>query len=736
MRVIVKLRWIICLLLIIGGLTLNLRSSNAVAAQTREGESARVTTLDDLFAEVARRVPAFGGLFIGPDKTLQMYLLDPAQKAAAEEAIFAVFGRERFPEGEIRVLQGQYGFLQLKAWHDRQRVVTLAIPGVVRTSIAESKNQLKIGVSDLDVISQVERELANLGIPREAVDIVQAKPIELYQDLTDTRRPLVGGLQVLPSTKPGGGTLGFLAVRSGQAGFVTASHCTNIQGGVEDTIFHQAFPAGDTNRIGVETVDPLFSSFPGCPSGRKCRMSDTAFISRDSGPSQATAPASAELGYIAATDYNSLTITGKFHITGEVSYPLEGEVLSKVGLKTGLTEGEVSDTCVDAIANLNGLDVGNTLLCQDLVEAKAGKGDSGSPVFSWSSATLPPGGIPPAKLYGILWGGDGEVFAFSAMANIQGNGEMGPLKTFLEEAGANSAPEIKIMKPASGTTVGVGGFNAVKFEAEVVDYEGCCTEVTWQSNLDGVIGQGTSIEYTFNTPGTRTVWVTAKDNDGEPAFDSIAVTANNSAPVVKIVKPTSGQTLYVGTTYVFEGDSSDMNEPFFKLPCNALKWTSSNAGDPFPKWGCAPQVTLSTIGWRTITLQGTDSEGEPSNKATVTVNVVNAPANSPPVVTILNPLNNYFLDAYTWVTLKGKPDDPDNKSPITYKWVLKDGATQTVLGQGVMNDGQVTSMQWKPSNNVPFDCGGHTVRIYLYATDADGLQSSAYVDVYIFYPVC
>src|SRR4029453_9823275 len=158
MRVIVKLRWIICLLLIIGGLTLNLRMRNAVAAQTREGESARVTTLDDLFAEVARRVPAFGGLFIGPDKTLQMYLLDPAQKAAAEEAIFAVFGRERFPEGEIRVLRGQYGFLQLKAWHARQRVVTLAIPGVVRTSIAESKNRLQIGGSDLGVISQVARE--------------------------------------------------------------------------------------------------------------------------------------------------------------------------------------------------------------------------------------------------------------------------------------------------------------------------------------------------------------------------------------------------------------------------------------------------------------------------------------------------------------------------------------------------------------------------------------------------
>src|ERR1700730_780631 len=52
-------------------------------------------SIDDLLSEVARRVPAFGGMFIGPDRTLRIYLLDARQKEAAQSAIAAVFGRGR-----------------------------------------------------------------------------------------------------------------------------------------------------------------------------------------------------------------------------------------------------------------------------------------------------------------------------------------------------------------------------------------------------------------------------------------------------------------------------------------------------------------------------------------------------------------------------------------------------------------------------------------------------------------
>lgn len=744
-----KARWIVLLLALLGvALNLLLVRSSVMGARTKAAESFQTPagdrdernepTLDDLFAEVAGRVPAFGGMFIGPDKRLHVYLLDAQQGAAAEAALIAVFGRERLGQGGIQVLQGRYGFLQLKDWHDRHRAVTLAIPGVVMTGIAESNNRLKIGVEHSALFNRVEQELINLGVPLEAVKLVETKPVKFLQTLQNTTRPLLGGLRI---TNSGGGecTLGFLAVRQGQAGFVTNSHCTNTTGGVEGTVFHQAIISGVTNRVGVETVDPQF--FTGWPCvnslyGKKCRRSDSAFVRRDGGTSQSTPLASAELGYIASPQPNSLTVLGKYKIVAEVPVPIEGEYLNKVGKTTGLTGGEVCDTCVD----INVKDTDITLICQDRVEGFAKPGDSGSPVFTWNSASLPPGADPPAKLYGILWGGDeeGEIFAFSAMGNIQGNGELGKLKTFLAEAGANSPPEVKISKPANGAKVGVGGLNMVKFEADIVDYEGCCTAVTWTSDKDGTIGQGTSFEYVFGSPGTRTITVSATDSDGATSEDSITLSTSNDAPSVSIKKPTPLQILYKGFSYVFEGDSIDYNEPFNQLPCNSLKWTSKKSGAWFATSlgsGCTLPVTFPSTGTYTVTLTGTDSEGA-TDQASVTVLVIDAPANSPPVVTILNPNNNGWLDGYTWVTLKGKVDDPDNKSPISYQWVLKDGAKETVLGAGTINDGQQTSLQWKPSNNMLSNCGGREVRIYLRATDADGSKGSDFVDVYVYFPVC
>ena len=113
-----------------------------------------------------------------------------------------------------------------------------------------------------------------------------------------------------------------------------------------------------------------------------------------------------------------MTIQGNFTITGEGS-PVAGQTVSKVGRTTGWTRGSVSATCVHV--NVSGTNI--TQLCQTLVSAGVGSGDSGSPVFRQQGTGT------TVTLLGILWGSSGSsTFAFSPISNIEA--ELGALRTF------------------------------------------------------------------------------------------------------------------------------------------------------------------------------------------------------------------------------------------------------------------------------------------------------------------
>ena len=95
-----------------------------------------------------------------------------------------------------------------------------------------------------------------------------------------------------------------------------------------------------------------------------------------------------------------------------------GEVVNKVGRTTGWSQGPVGATCVDV--NVSGSDI--TQLCQTIVVATVGAGDSGSDVFTIGTGNN-------VTLDGVLWGGssNGKVFVFSPLANVKQ--ELGALTT-------------------------------------------------------------------------------------------------------------------------------------------------------------------------------------------------------------------------------------------------------------------------------------------------------------------
>ncbi|HEX7200090.1 MAG TPA: hypothetical protein VF213_11475, partial [Dongiaceae bacterium] len=206
-----------------------------------DGSLEPAASIDRLLLEVSRDVPGFGGLFIGEDKGLKIYLTDTRQAPRAMAAIASVFGGDRLPLATAQVLEARYSFRQLKTWHDRHRLTALTIPGVVTTGIDKVTNRLRIGVAGNDVVGPVQRSLAKFQVPPEAVEIAIVEPIEAWDTLGDHVRPLVGGLMIASATIPGC-TLGFLAVRQAQAGFLTAGHCSS-----PGTHWHQPTVSGVLN---------------------------------------------------------------------------------------------------------------------------------------------------------------------------------------------------------------------------------------------------------------------------------------------------------------------------------------------------------------------------------------------------------------------------------------------------------------------------------------------------------
>jgi hypothetical protein len=295
------------------------------------------------------------------------------------------------------------GRSDLKAQH-RQLSPLFGLRGVVFTDADETAGRLVVGVADPGARGLVRARLSALGVPSESVDIVDTDPIFPLTSLRDKVRPIEGGVQIRFSNYLC--SLGFVALREGVLGFVTASHCSDSQGTADGTPYYQALNQVADEFIGRETADPPYVQ-EGCADGQNCRYSDANFNAGAAGVELA-------LGSIAKTtgpNDGSLDINGTFTIVGEDT-AVVGETVNKVGRSTGWTQGTVTRTCIDVSVSR-----GILLRCQDLVEygtAIAASGDSGSPVFRTESGDQ-------VTLLGALWGGNssGTQFVYSPIAAIK-----------------------------------------------------------------------------------------------------------------------------------------------------------------------------------------------------------------------------------------------------------------------------------------------------------------------------
>jgi hypothetical protein len=387
--------------------------------------------LDHRFAEVAKQAPAFGGMFLDGNATLQVYLTDRTQEAAARQAISAVFGPDVLTNG-MKVLDGENGFLQLAEWYVKAHDLLPTMAEVNLLDIDEARNRIVIGVETKQWVPKVESLLAQLGIPARAVIVEEVEDAIPYSHTLRNTTGNMGGLATF--TALGRCSRGFTAVElsGGRGGFVTNSHCTDatspfsVDGVMGSTVFFDA----DRSRAGVEIIDPPINrrcdGYGGGVITVRCRRSDSAFVQYDDGSralergyiarptSQTTSPTSPVL---------SISHTGSpFRITdkGGRGTILGGAMLHKVGSTTGWTSGPVTATCA-GIRQRGGPWLG----CQYKVRAFGGPGDSGSPVFATISAAI--GAPGDVRLHGILWGGNdaGTRIIFSPINAVET--ELAPL---------------------------------------------------------------------------------------------------------------------------------------------------------------------------------------------------------------------------------------------------------------------------------------------------------------------
>jgi hypothetical protein len=290
----------------------------------------------------------------------------------------------------------------------------LALGGTVFADNDEVNHRLVFGVENERVIPAVRTVLSQLGISSSDYQVKVTAPIYQVATLQDRMRPTQAGIQIhfgqyLCSLGFNADATAPLSGPSGRS-FITASHCTNTQGGVEGTQYYQPLSSVDNTVIATEVADPDYFTFktdPRCSHGKLCRYSDAsrALYSTSTGSTLAIAQTT-------GANNNSIEIAGSFTVSSQDDDGTAADVgttVNKVGRTTGWTSGPVTNTCVTT--NVSGTRFQQ--LCQTFVAAGVGAGDSGSGVFTVSGSDV--------KIVGILWGGssDGQTFVFSPFNQVE-----------------------------------------------------------------------------------------------------------------------------------------------------------------------------------------------------------------------------------------------------------------------------------------------------------------------------
>ena len=175
---------------------------------------------------------------------------------------------------------------------------------------------------------------------------------------------------------------------TGDTVMLTASHCTKWPFDLDDSKWVQSqFFNGDTVPRFAEWVDPPTFTGGQCPSNKFCRWSDASLAKLETGPTNGNL---LYWGVMRTRGFPSLCCT--IDVDQTTNYPwitvvgfqtvFSGQSVRKIGRTTGHTWGYVNATCQNRewSSNVN-------MLCQITAGMALDGGDSGSPLFTYSTSS-------------------------------------------------------------------------------------------------------------------------------------------------------------------------------------------------------------------------------------------------------------------------------------------------------------------------------------------------------------
>lgn len=401
-------------------------AANPPSAQLNTARAVSIPkTYDQELMELAERVPGFAGIIADSTGTAHAIWASATDTTVTLRQSDAVEVGSFIAAKGLRAGRGTRGGSKSRAVRFSARELLLLRDSVERTLDAvgagplmtdfnEMENSVDIGVADAQALGRVNALLATARLSSNAIRVRVVKMPVLFQTLQDDVPPIRGGMAVVSTfgssayctiTPPISQWTGPWSPIYDDVVF-TASHCTTTFNSLGANGGDNIYQAG--RYIGREVSDAAArprSSFPGCPNNGLCRWADLAVIRVGS---QFSPDDPWRLNTIANTGaphgsffppYPLTIVDQDTLVAFDATYLPVGTVVRKQGARSGTTQGPISQSCV----RLSNVGVAQHMMCQYVVNAHAGPGDSGAPVYTWVANPPYLGGN--ATFRGIVWGG-------------------------------------------------------------------------------------------------------------------------------------------------------------------------------------------------------------------------------------------------------------------------------------------------------------------------------------------